>query len=96
MDEARVGPDCRNPLIRRHAGSRSQIAVIEVQLDQGFGMLGNKRDRRHDEGNPVITRAADLVVGRRTDPFQRPHTTLIADRPIKALPVQRGDYGRPI
>ena len=57
-------------------------------------MLGDKGDRRYDDGDPVLTRAPNLVVGCRTDPFQRSDTTLIADRPIKARPVQRGDNGR--
>src|SRR5438477_13097149 len=57
-------------------------------------MLGNKRDRRYDDGDLVPTRAANLVVGCRTDPFQRPDTTLVTDRPIEARPVQRGDDAR--
>ena len=81
-------------MIRGHARGHSQIAVIEVQLDQSFGMLGNKRDWRHDDRDPVPTRAANLVVGCRTDPIQRPDPTLIADRPIKVRLVQRGDHGR--
>ena len=81
-------------MIRRHARGFGQIAVIEVELDQGFGMLGNKRDRRHDKRDPVLPRAANLVVGCRTDPFQRPDAALIADRPVEARPVQRGDHGR--
>src|SRR5689334_14790797 len=81
-------------MIRRHSRGRSQIAVIEVELDQSFGMLGYKRDWRHDNGDPVPTRAANLVVGCRTNPFQRPDATLVTDRPIKIRSVKRGDHGR--
>src|SRR5712671_428490 len=80
-------------MIRRHSRGRSQIAVIEVELDQSFGMLGYKRDRRHDDGDPVTTRAANLVVGCRTDPFQRSDATLVTDRPIETRSVKRGDHG---
>src|SRR5205814_9341897 len=55
---------------------------------------GNKRDWRHDERDLVPARAANLVVGRRTDPFDWPDTTLVADRPIEARPIQCGDHGR--
>ncbi len=45
-------------------------------------------------GNPILTGATNLVVDCRTDPIQRPDTTLIAYRPIEAGLVQCRDHGR--
>ena len=55
-------------------------------------MFRDKGNRRHDERNPVVPSATDLVVGCGADPFQRADTALITDPPIEPRPVERGDH----
>src|SRR5438128_10527691 len=57
-------------------------------------MLGHEGDGRHHERNPVPAATADLIIGCRTDPFQRPDAALITDLPIDPRPVQGGDHRR--
>src|SRR6516162_4796232 len=55
-------------------------------------MLRNKRDRRYDEWNSLSPGPANLVVGRRPNPFHRPDTALITNVPVDARPLQGSDY----
>ena len=55
-------------------------------------MFGNKRDRRDDKRDSVSARAANLVIGCRSDPFQRSDAALIADRQSSPGRFKRGNH----
>ncbi len=82
-----------HPDIGRHARFLREMPVFLVELDQRFRMFGDKGDRQHDEGLALGARAADLVVGRGPDPFQRPDAALVAGHPVQTLDPEFCHYG---
>ena len=74
-------------MIRRYAGCLGKSAIIEIEFDERFRML------RHKEIGATTSarrsrRPANLLVGQRADPFERPDAALIADVPVESRAVQ--------
>ena len=70
------------------------MSIFLVEFDQRFGMFRDEGDGQHDEGLALAPRAPDLIIGRGSDPFERPHPALIAGDPVETLdPEPRDDRG---
>ena len=79
--------DRRDAVIICYSRDLREMAVIEIELDECFRMLGYKRDRRHNQRDTVLAGPPDLLVGGRTDPFERPYPALVAYAPVEFGPA---------
>ena len=68
-----------------------KLAILHIELDQGFRMLGDKRDRRDDYGPSFAPGATNFLIGRGANPAQRPDPALVAHPPIEPWSVQHAD-----
>src|SRR5215831_15102920 len=91
LNETWLDPNRPNPIIPWHTRGRGESAVIDIEFDQGLGMLGNKRDRRYDNRNIIPACSANFIIGRRSDPFQRSDPTLITHLPVEHWPIKSSD-----
>src|SRR4029077_11380390 len=90
----RLNADCRYAMIRRYASCLGKSAIIEIELNERFRMLRDKRNRRHNERKTSLAGPPNFLVGQRTDPFQRPDPALVADAPIEVRPAKNRDNCR--
>src|ERR1051325_8410388 len=81
-DKTRIDADGHCPPVERHATALRQPAVIAVELDEGLGMLRDKRDWCDDDANLVLPGPPDLLVARRPEPRQRPDPALLTNPPV--------------
>src|ERR1700747_415831 len=88
-DKAGFDADRRDTVIRRHSRDLGETAVIEIELDECFRMLGHERNRRHDYSDTVVAGLPDLFVVGWTDPFERPDPALVANAPVEFRPSER-------
>ena len=56
-------------------------------------MLRDEGDRHHHEAHSLAPGALDLLLGRRSDPFERSHTALIANLPVEDARPERLYHG---
>src|SRR5713101_8674374 len=87
-DKTPVGAHRRHPMISRHAAGLGQTPIVAVEFDQRLRMLGNKSDRRDDDGDAVATGASHLVLDRWPEPGERSHPALITYQPIEPGPSE--------
>src|SRR5581483_5513269 len=53
-DEVGRGADRWNPHIAGHAGAFGEVAILHVELDQGFRMLGDEGDGDDDDADAIV------------------------------------------
>src|SRR4051812_25965467 len=85
MDELRMRADGRHADVFRHARLLGEMSVVDVEFDQGLGMLRHEAQRIEHDAFAVRSGPADLRLGRRADPFQWADPALVTDRPLDAV-----------
>ena len=90
LNEARVRADGRRADVVRDAVFGGEACVLDVELNERFGMLGHEGDRCHDKCQTLRSCPLDFFVGRGTDPFHRPDTALVANATVELRAVERG------
>ena len=71
----------------------SELCVLDVELDQRLGVLGDKGDWSDHDGEAFSPCPLDLVIGCGLDPLQRSDTALVASAPVELRTVEFGDEG---
>ena len=51
----------RDPEIAGHPSRSASVAILDVEFDQGLGMLGDEGDRHHQHRHAVVRRPLDLA-----------------------------------
>ncbi len=82
-DDQRVEADGRHDLVDRNAAPLGEGAILNVELDLGLGMLGDRSHWRDDDGDVVGAGTPDLGISGGAEPLERPDPALIADDAVK-------------
>src|SRR5262249_43493379 len=75
--------DCSDTEVAGHACAFGEMAILQVELGEGFRMLGDEGDGDDDDANPVLGGAADFGVRRRLEPGERADAALVADDAVE-------------
>src|SRR6185503_5726736 len=75
-------PQSRGAQVKWRAALGCELRVLNVELDQGFDMLRDEGDRRHDDAAEIARRGDDFRFRRRAQPLQRADAGLVADAGI--------------
>src|SRR6266436_4951470 len=68
------------------------MTIVEAEFDQRLRVLRDERNRRYHKRDPIPAGTTNLIVGCRTDPYQRPDPALITDLPVNPWPFESSDY----